>query len=99
MLQGFVYLLVEKEHFDAERKRVEMAKDLRKRKRAATLSRATQSSHTCAGTPAKQVARPDDLSGDEEEEEGGQMKSARKMKNSKKNKIDPAVDDVINTDE
>ena len=57
-LQGFVYLLVEKEHFDAECKRVEMAKDLRKQKWAATLSRATKSSHTCAGMPAKQVARP-----------------------------------------
>lgn len=75
-----------------------MAKDSRKRKRAVTVSRATKSSRTCAGTSAEQVARPDDPSGDEEEEEGGQTKSARKTKNSKKNKIDPAVDDVINAD-
>ncbi|KAM6491382.1 P-loop containing nucleoside triphosphate hydrolase protein [Amanita muscaria] len=101
-LQGFVYLLVEKEHFDAERKMVELAKDSRKRKRAATtVSRATKSSRTqcSAGASAEQVARPDDPSGDEEEEEGGRMKSTRKMKNSKKNKVDPAVDDVINADE
>jgi hypothetical protein len=100
-LQGIVYLLVEKEHFDAERKRAETAKDSKKRKRAATtVSRATKSSRTqCAGASVEQVARPDDPSGDEEEEEGGQMKSTCKMKNSKKNKIDPAVDDVINADD
>lgn len=96
-LQGFVYLLIEKEHFDAKHKRVEMAKDSRKQKQAATVSRATKSSHACAGISAEQVARPDDLSSDEEE--GGQTKSAHKTKNSKKNKIDPAVDNVINADE
>ncbi|KAF8345005.1 P-loop containing nucleoside triphosphate hydrolase protein [Amanita rubescens] len=37
-LQGLVYLFVEKEYFDAERKRAETAKDSRKRKRAATVA-------------------------------------------------------------
>ncbi|KAM6501445.1 P-loop containing nucleoside triphosphate hydrolase protein [Amanita muscaria] len=97
-LQGMVYLFVEKEHLDVERRRSDAAKELRKRKRAVTLSRAaaSRSSRVRLGTSDEQITRLDEGSSSEEEEEDVQTKN--KSKNSKKSKIDPAVDDLVNAD-
>ncbi|KAM6493489.1 P-loop containing nucleoside triphosphate hydrolase protein [Amanita muscaria] len=93
-----VYLFVEKEHLDVEHRRSDAAKELRKRKRAVTLSRAaaSRSSHVRLGTSDEQITRPDEGSSSEEEEEDVQTKN--KSKNSQKSKIDPAVDDLVNAD-
>ncbi|KAM6504358.1 P-loop containing nucleoside triphosphate hydrolase protein [Amanita muscaria] len=93
---GTVYLFVEKEHLDVERRRIEEAKESRKRKRAMTIGK---SSRTQLGTSDERTSRPEEgPSGEEEVEEEEQIKN-RKTKNSKKNKIDPAVDAVVNASE